>query len=152
MRYTLTSGEKPYEKLCAHLFQTGERPERAAFLLCGMAQTDRETRLLVREAIPIPDSELLDQSSHHLSVAASSFLPVMKRADRESACFVFVHSHPPGVPDHSRQDDIEEAVLFRTAHNRIKTPNAIHASIVLSDPSLPRGRVWLDGGRSSKLI
>jgi len=151
MRYTLTFGEKQYEGLCAHLFQAGERPERAAFLLCGIAQTDRETRLLVRDVIPVPDSELLDQSSHHLSVAASSFLPVMKRADRERACFVFVHSHPAGVQEHSKQDDIEEAGLFRTAHNRINTPNAIHASIVLSDPNLPRGRVWLDGGKIEQI-
>jgi len=151
MRYTLTFRDKQYEELCAHLFQAGQRSERAAFLLCGIAHTDSETRLLVREAILVPDSELLDQSNHHLSVAASSFLRVMKRTDRERGCFVFVHSHPADVPEHSKQDDIEEAALFRTAYNRINTPNAVHASIVLSDPALPRGRVWLDGGKVEQL-
>src|SRR5260370_23561178 len=126
MRYTLTFSEKQYKGLCAHLFQTGKRPERAAFLLCGIAQTDRETRLLVREAIPVPDAELLEQSSHHLSAAASSFLPVMKRADRERACFVFVHSHPQGVPDHSKQDDSEEAGLCPAGDNRNTAGEPLH--------------------------
>jgi len=146
MRYTITFLEKQYQHLVAQLFPAGLRAERAAFLLCGISRTEEETRLIVRETIPVLDSELLEQSSHHLSIAASSFLPVMKRADQENASFVFVHSHPPGVTDHSQQDELEERGLFRTAYNRIDTPNSIHASLVFSDPQLPRGRVWLDGG------
>jgi molybdopterin/thiamine biosynthesis adenylyltransferase len=146
MRYTLTFWQPHYEELNTHLFQGAQRPERVAFLLCGIAKTERETRLLVREVVPIEDADLLEQSHQHLSVSAASFMPVMKRADRERACLVFVHSHPDGVTEHSIQDDREEAKLFRAAYNRISTPEAIHGSLVLSSPQLPRARVRLDAG------
>src|ERR1019366_10252187 len=139
MRYTLTFWENHYDQLTTHLFQSEGRPERAAYLLCGLAENERETRLIVREVIPVADVDLLEQSTRHLSIPASSFLPIMKRADRERACFVFVHSHPEGVPDHSEQDDREERALFRTAYNRIDVIPAVHASVVFSNPGLPRG-------------
>jgi molybdopterin/thiamine biosynthesis adenylyltransferase/proteasome lid subunit RPN8/RPN11 len=147
MKYTLTFYEKQYQDLVAHLFPPGLRVERVAFLLCGISRTEGETRLIVREAITLADSELLEQSSRHVSIDASSFLPILKRAHIECASFVLVHSHPPGLLDHSQQDNSEELGLFWTAYNRTYTANAVHASLVFSDPELPRGRVWLDGGK-----
>jgi len=97
---------------------------------------------LVRQVIPVLDAELLDQARSHLTIPARSFLPVLKRAEREQAAFVFVHSHPREVPGHSNQDDREEPGLFRTAYNRITTLGAAHASLVLSDPVRPCGRIW----------
>ena len=146
MHYTLTFLETQYAELTAHFFGAAPTKERAAYLLCGISNTDAEQRLLVRRVIPVPDSELLEQSGRHLSIPSQSFLSAMKQANRERAAFVFVHSHPEGIPDHSDQDDREEPGLFRTAYNRISTPDAVHASLVMSSPTLPRGRVWHDGG------
>ncbi|MGJ5814465.1 ThiF family adenylyltransferase [Paludibaculum fermentans] len=146
MRYTLTFAEQQYEELMLHLFNGDDRRERAAYLLCGISTTASETRLLVRHSIPVPEPVVLSSSETHISIPAESFLPVLKAADEQSACFVFVHSHPEHVPDHSAQDDREEPGLFRTAYNRIASKNAIHASLVFSGPDRPRGRVWLDGG------
>jgi len=151
MRYTLTFWEHYYEKLTAHLFSSGNRLERAAFLLCGIATTTRETRLIVREVIIVPDADLLEQSEQHLSISANSFIPIMKRANQQKTSLVFVHSHPIGIPAHSPQDDLEEKPLFGTAYNRIDVPSAVHGSLVLSDPEMPRGRVWLDGGRTEPI-
>jgi molybdopterin/thiamine biosynthesis adenylyltransferase len=148
MRYTLTLLEKQSEQLNSHFFDgSSERLERAAYLLCGISQTEHETRLIVREVLPVPDEALLEQSTTQLSIPAESFLPILKRADREHACFVLVHSHPPDVPGHSGQDDTEERKLFRAAYNRIEDSHLVHASIVASNPNQFRGRVWLDGGR-----
>jgi hypothetical protein len=146
MRYTLTFLESQYADVVNHFFDAAPTRERAAYLLCGISKTDAEQRLLVRRVIPVPDSELLEQSDKHLSLSSRSFLSAMKRADCERAAFVFVHSHPQGISDHSDQDDREEPGLFGTAYNRISTPEAVHASLVMSSPALPRGRVWLDDG------
>ena len=144
MRYTLTFLESQYDELIKHLFGEPDKNEKAAFLLCGLSHTDNELRLLVRGVIAVPSSDLLSHSPHQLCIPARSFLPVMKQADREKAAFCFVHSHPEGFPEHSEQDDREESALFRTAYNRISTAGAVHGSIVISDPALPRGRIWLD--------
>lgn len=146
MRYTLTFLESQYAELVGHFFGAAPTRERAAYLLCGISKTDAEQRLLVRRVIPVPDSDLLQQSGKHLSIPSQSFLSAIRQADRERAAFVFVHSHPAGIPEHSDQDDREEPGLFRTAYNRISTPEAVHASLVMSSSTLPRGRVWLDGG------
>jgi molybdopterin/thiamine biosynthesis adenylyltransferase len=151
MRRTLTFLDTQYSALTAHLFGHPEGFERAAYLLCGLSQTERELRLLVRQVVLVADADLLDQSATYLTVPAKSFLPVLKRAEREQGVFVFVHSHPKEIPDHSRQDDHEEAGLFRTAYNRITTPNAAHASLVLSDPAQPRGRIWQRGGTTEPI-
>jgi len=151
MRHTLTFLESQYAQLTKHLFGEGHDRERAAYLLCGLSRTLGETRLLVRQVISVPDEDLLAQSDNHLSIPASSFLPVMKRADREQACFVLVHSHPSDKPDHSAQDDQEEPGLFRTAYNRISTKDALHASLVVSGPAMVQGRIWLDGDGTSPL-
>ena len=144
MRYTLTFAERHYEELVVHCFQRNDRKEQAAYLLCGISKTSEETRLLVRRCIPVPESAVISSSEVHMAIPAASFLPVMKEADRQSACFVFAHSHPKHIPDHSAQDDREESGLFRTAYNRIGARNVIHGSLVLSGPDRPRGRVWLD--------
>jgi molybdopterin/thiamine biosynthesis adenylyltransferase len=146
MRHTLTFLETQYAQLTEHLFGEGHDRERAAYLLCGLSHTSAEARLLVRQVICVPDTDLLSQSDDHLSIPASSFLPVMKKADREHASFVLVHSHPKGIPNHSAQDDQEEPGLFRTAYNRISTKNALHSSLIVSEPNMTQGRVWLDGG------
>ena len=151
MRYTLTLLEKQSEQLNSHFFDgSSERLERAAYLLCGISRTEHETRLIVREVLPVPDEALLEQSTTQLSIPAESFLPILKRADRERACFVLVHSHPSDVPGHSGQDDTEERKLFRAAYNRIEGSHLVHASIVASNPNQFRGRVWLDGGALSR--
>lgn len=119
MRYTLTFIESQYAELIDHFFGAAPAKERAAYLLCGISKTDAEQRMLVRRVIPVPDSDLLQQSGRHLSIPSRSFLSAMKQAELTKASFVFVHSHPGGIPDHSEQDDREEPGLFRTAYNRI---------------------------------
>jgi proteasome lid subunit RPN8/RPN11 len=151
MHYSVTFTEDQYTQLVSHLFGKSEGKECAAYLLCGISQTTSKTRLLVRQVIPIPNSQLIAQSGVGFTIPSSSFLPVLKLADQQSACFALVHSHPGGIPDHSQQDDREERKLFATAYNRIAGLDKVHASIVLSSPTMPRGRVWLDGGMTAPI-
>src|SRR5258708_298100 len=118
MWYSLTLLEPQFAKLVEHLFE-GAAAERAAYLLCRLAEGPDESRLLAQEVIPVTDDETESSSGTHMAIRAPSFLRAMKRANACRQAFVFVHSHPPGVPEHSRQDDMQEEMLFRTAHIRI---------------------------------
>ncbi len=144
MRYSLTIPEVLFEGLVGHLFQT-ERVERAAYLLCRLVSGPGELRLLAREVIPVSDEETESSSRTHMIIASRSFLRAMKRANATRQAFVFVHSHPAGVPEQSRRDDEQEMMLFRTAHARIDGA-PVHGSVVLSSPERPVGRVWLPNG------
>jgi molybdopterin/thiamine biosynthesis adenylyltransferase len=149
MRYTITFGEHDYRTLVEHLL--GDKTtERAAYLLCGLSSTPEETRLLVREVHPVLDCEVVTASQRHMSIKSISFMRVMKRADRTKQAFVFVHSHPTGVSQHSEQDDKEELKLFQTAYLRIEGDRT-HASIVLASENDLRGRVWLRDGSNREI-
>jgi len=149
MRYTITFLEQHYDLLTEHLFASVGH-ESAAYLLCGLSQTDTETRLLVREVLRVAADDILESSAVHMKIASRSFLRAIKRADLIGASFVFAHSHPAGVPEHSPQDDREERALFSTAHVRIRNAG-IHGSLVFSAPDRPVGRVWLQDGSFSPI-
>ena len=144
MRYTLTFLEDDYERLTRHLFPFVQ--ENAAYLLCGLSQSPEECRLLVREVIPVVDGEIDHASPTHMQIQQASYLRAIKMAAERKLCFVFVHSHPPAVPQHSAQDGETEAPLFRTAYARIHNEAAVHGSLVFSTPDGPTGRVWLEDG------
>ncbi len=148
MRYTLSFAEAGYARLTTHLF--GVHTEAGAYLLCRVARTADEVRLLVREVIPVEVDDVISASPTHMQIHSRSFLRAMKRAHVTRQCFVFVHSHPPTVPGHSHQDDVEEQKLFSTAYIRIAGA-PIHASLVLSSPEKPCGRVWFKDGSTQPI-
>lgn len=141
MNYTFTFSEECYQQLTTHLFQD-RTVERGAYALCKMMLSEEETRLLVREIIPIVDEDIIDATAVSMNIKPLSFLRAMKKADQSKQVFVFIHSHPKGFQNHSAKDDEEEIKLFRTAYNRISS-KGVHASIVFSSPDQPVGRVWL---------
>jgi len=81
-----------------------------------------------------------------MEIRPQAYIRAMKKAHLGKQGFVLVHSHPPGCPNHSLQDDAEEAKLFNTAHFRIDGV-PVHASVVLSSRNHPVGRVWLPDGQ-----
>lgn len=132
-----------------HVDPTKEN-ERAAYGLCGVSRTTNETRLLLREVIRIDEGDVLESSPVHLKIASRSFLRAIKKAHLQRAAFIFVHSHPTGVPAFSPQDDREELKLFRTAYTRITHPGP-HASLVMPRGETPVGRAWLPGGDTAPI-
>jgi molybdopterin/thiamine biosynthesis adenylyltransferase len=144
MRFTLTFIQEDYDRLTAHLFHSST--EEAAYLLCGLSTTANETRLLVRDVIPVLATEIDHSSEAHMQIQQVSFLRAIKAAAERRLCFVFAHSHPPAVPKHSQQDDRTEELLFRTLYNRIHSERAVHGSVVFSSSDKPVGRVWLPNG------
>jgi molybdopterin/thiamine biosynthesis adenylyltransferase len=141
MKYTITFSEEINKQLIDHLFSK-LNVEQAAYILSRVSINGEETRLLVREVIPVLEKDIISATKTGMSITPQSFLKAMKQADMSKEIFVFVHSHPPGFENHSIKDDLEEKMLFRTAYNRIGT-KGVHASIVFSSPDKPVGRVWL---------
>lgn len=146
MRYTMTFLDKDYQVLTDHLF-SNRSVEQAAYLLCRLAKSAGETRLLVRKVIPVTDKEISSQSAVCMNIKQQSFLKAIKAAAIAQECFIFVHSHPTGLLDFSSADDTEEESLFRTAYNRIHG-DVIHGSMIFTEPNRTIGRIWLpDGAR-----
>jgi molybdopterin/thiamine biosynthesis adenylyltransferase len=144
VRYSLTFIDELFDHLVSHLLD-GSDNEKAAYLLCGLSKASHETRLLARDFLPVATTDVLESSRVHMKIASRSFLRAMKAADNSRSCFVFAHSHPPEICEHSSQDDREEAALFSTAYNRIHHSGP-HASLVFSERIKPTGRVWLEEG------
>ncbi|MFZ0819850.1 MAG: ThiF family adenylyltransferase [Candidatus Acidiferrales bacterium] len=149
MKYSVTFPEKCYLQLTRDLF-SDLGAERAAYLLCKTSKSRTETRLLVREVLPVASDDILSSSKAHMSIRSSSFMRAMKIAERTKHSFVFVHSHPSGVSRFSHQDDMQEAMLFRTAYLRISTSEP-HCSLVFASKDDVEGRVWLEDGSSHAL-
>jgi hypothetical protein len=149
MRYTITFNEESYIKLAEHLFQD-RLVERAAYALCRISKTDDETRLLVREIILVTQEDIEEQTERGIKIKSRSFVRAMKKADQTKHVFMLIHSHPLGFDTHSKQDDQEEAKLFRTAYIRIKTPG-VHGSLIMSSPERPFARIWLQDGTNEKV-
>ena len=125
-RYSLTFLEEDYASL-REVLAANAGVENGAYLLCRQAHTLTETRLLVREVIPIEAEHILEASPVHMKIASPSYRRAMKRADEQKCGFVFVHTHPNSAEGHSSQDDREEAPLFRTAYARVHN-EVVHAS------------------------
>ena len=149
MRYTMTFLDKDFLHLTEHLF-SNRSVEQAAYLLCRLAKTDEETRLLVRKVIPVTGVEIDSQSATCMNIKQHSFLKAMKAAAMAQECFIFVHSHPTGLLKFSSQDDAEEAPLFRTAYNRIHN-DVVHGSMVFAEPNRLIARVWLADGTTAPI-
>ncbi len=139
MRHTLTIRDEDYAELRARL-ATPANTEAAAYLLCGRSVTKSEVRLLTREILPVEARDYLVRESDRLSIASASYALVAKRAAEEGASALFVHIHPGGRGEFSRQDDREEPKLMEFLTSR--APEVPHGSLVVgADPELT-GRVW----------
>ncbi len=145
MKYTVTFPDYLFDQLTAHLF-SDRSIERAAYLLCSLSDSATEKRLLVTEVIPVIDEEIERATRYELVIKQESYRKIIKKANQLNCCFVFVHSHPEHVPNHSHKDDKEELDLFKTAYVRIHNERSIHGSLVFSAPAKPVGRIWLNDG------
>src|SRR5512138_638847 len=99
MNYTFTFPEECYHQLTAHLFHD-RTVERGAYALCRVMMSEEETRLLVREIIPIVEEDIINATPVSMNIAPVSFMRVMKKADQTKQVFVFIHSHPEGFINH----------------------------------------------------
>lgn len=79
MRHTLTITEQAYERLTGMVFADPDC-EGAAYLLCGTSITAEETRLLVRDVIPVAPEHYEVRDWDRLSIRSASYAAVAKQA------------------------------------------------------------------------
>jgi molybdopterin/thiamine biosynthesis adenylyltransferase/proteasome lid subunit RPN8/RPN11 len=142
VKYTLSIAAEEYAQLRGVTLEAAPA-EGAAYLVCGVATLEEETRLVVREVIPVRAEHYLVRQPLSLSIASPSYAAVAKRAASIGGSVLFVHSHPGGEGEHSAQDDREEPQLMRFFEARI--PEAIHGSAVVGDDPEFTARVWRAG-------
>ncbi len=138
MRYTFTITEDRLEKLAEMLFAVPCR-EGAAYVFCGISNTDDEVRLLAREVIPVEDEHLLVREEDRLSIVSDSYVRAAKRAKFNNEAILFAHSHPPDCPDFSRWDDEEDSKLV--SFFRARTGQPLHGAMVFNSPLAYQARV-----------
>lgn len=113
--------------------------EGAAFILCGQSVSDRSTKLISHEILPIKDDEYLRREPYGLSISSAALARITKLARYKNLSIIFAHSHPQGVSDFSQQDDGEEGKLLPFLQSRV--PNRIHGTLVLTEEHI-RGRLY----------
>ena len=143
MSYSLTMLEEHSRALNQSVFSRAGL-EGASYLLCGRSVTANETRVLVREVIPVSDEHYLVRRPNRLSIDSASYSAIAKRAIATGASILFVHGHPSGPPNFSEQDDLEEPKLMEFFVSRASS--SPHGSLVLTPGRVEKGRVW-DGDR-----
>jgi proteasome lid subunit RPN8/RPN11 len=140
--YTLTIRQEDYEHLRAIVLSESPR-EGAAYLLCGRSVTDSETRLLVREVVPVAAEDYLIREPLRLSIRSQSYAWIAKEAAETKSSILFVHSHPGGRGIYSSQDNAEEPKLMDFFARRL--PACAHGSLLVALNPEITGRMWEAG-------
>lgn len=130
------------------------RPETegAAYMLCGSARIGADpwdgaarTVLLSHTVTAIPCGEMVSASAVHVTWLTASFVKLLRRAKLEALVPAVVHSHPNGPAEFSRQDDKNEAELFRLAQNR-NGQGAELLSMIVTGAGDVVARLWTGNG------
>lgn len=83
-----------YRKLHAHLFRH-DREEHAAVLLAGLAETDRDVRLLIREVHLARDGvDCVHGTNSHRTLRGEFITERITKARDEKLVYISVHNHP----------------------------------------------------------
>lgn len=125
-------------------------------MLCGRS-THRdpwdqrpEDRFLSREIIPLAPEDLVSCSPDNVRARTNTFTRVLRHAAEINAVPVYVHGHPGGFEQFSRQDDADEPALVELAKNR-NGPNQQMLSVVLTGTGRIFGRLWHDKKNATPL-
>lgn len=117
--------------------------EEAGFLICSLNRLRDRDILLVREWIPIPQSEIMrNHDGSVLSWTAQFNSQVLQRAFEVDSTAVMVHSHGTSRPRFSPDDRTKELPLFG-AFSRLLDP--FPTGTLLLGEGDAAGSFWLEG-------
>lgn len=145
MRYTITLDEATFEEIGKHVFKDGDS-ENAGFAFAKTSRTAHETRLIVREFIPVRPEHIVHADRIGMTIDPDALVEAMRYAEQSSQNLVFVHSHPEGSGEFSLADDRLEPGLFGAVYTR-NGGDGPHASLILPAGGPPRARVWFRDGQ-----
>jgi hypothetical protein len=127
--------EEQYSVLRGHLFP-GDGKEAVAIALCGRRDGDLRHCMMVRKLLLIPHDQCQVRTPVRVTWPTEMILPLLEEAMARNLAIVKIHSHPRGLRDFSRWDDLSDRELFTSIHNwtERESPNA--SVIMLPDGTL----------------
>ncbi len=127
-----------------------EGAESAAYMRFGVAQIQADpwdggprTRLVSHGFVEIEDLEKISASPVHVTWSTRGYMRLLSEAAAEHFVPGIVHTHPGSFAFFSRQDDLNEAELARTA--AVKGAQGL-VSIILGGDGTVRARMWRPDG------
>lgn len=150
MNTTMIIPDAIWKELGKHLLK--DQDEHLAFLLAGHTIVDESHRFLVKEFIPIGDSQLEDGANWHgLSLKLETLLSVMNLATKSNLTLIEAHSHPfsESLVDFSGIDLKGQEEIF--AYLQDITPGKNYAALVLGQKAV-HGLVWVPGRKKPSPI
>jgi hypothetical protein len=140
--WTVTITAEDQSMLHRHLFQRGWR-EHAAFLLAGHT---RDTRLLVRTVVPIPDEQFTARQGHY-EIAPAAVASAANRAARDGLALIWAHSHP-GSGNHVAFSPQDHATIERAHPALMDITDAPVGALVFGEAAVA-GHVSLPSGATA---
>lgn len=141
--------EPEYKKLFSHLFP-GDGDEHGAVIIAGIAQSDRGTRLLVREVILAKDGiDYVPGQRGYRALTAKFVAEVSNYCARENLCYLAVHCHGGKDEVSFSADDIAShergyPALLDITHGGPVGALVFAKNAVAGDIWTPSGRYQLD--------
>ena len=123
--------------------------EGAAFILCGEMRSEHCRKLISHAVCPIAPEDYLRREKLGLTISSQALTRIAKLANFEGLSIIFAHSHPGGLSDFSRQDDLEEAKLIPFL--QVRVPNRMHGTLVLTADTV-KGRIYCPHREPAHLI
>lgn len=123
---------------------TPDGNENAGVLLCGISESDKTHRFLVRYFLPVEPGHYRDRSEYHLEVSPAFYNAVIDRCLKEKLVPILIHSHPHHKGAwFSASDDFGERRLLNVF--RALVPPGLQASLVVT-PTAVAGRTLVNEG------
>lgn len=133
--------------LHSHLFP-GDKKESVAILLCGLGKSEGYTRLMVREIIPISQSDCYERTPSKVSWWTENYLTdeLVEKMDNQGLSLVKVHSHPAGHNKFSITDNDNDRLFFSSVHGWFDDGRPHGALVMLPDGNM-FGRIVESNGK-----
>jgi ThiF family len=132
------------ETLQEQIYRRGSH-EYVVFGLASHSSRGKSTLLLLRDLIPLRESDYIPDAAHGASWRGSAMFPIMETAMERGLGIVIFHAHDhAGLPGLSR-DDIQSANQLLPMFRK-RVPTRPHGTVVLSRTHAS-GLVWLPDWR-----
>src|SRR5258707_7834620 len=137
------------EILQEHVYRQGSH-EHVIFRLVSHSTRGNSTLLLLRDLVPLRESDYIPNTEHGASWRGSAMFPVMEAAMEHGLGIIIFHAHDHvGLPGLSR-DDLQSADKLIPMFQK-RVPVRPHGMVVMSRTHAS-GLVWLPGSGKPKLL
>lgn len=137
IKLTITSALKA--ELHKLLFP-GDDKESVAFLLCGNAQYDHVTKLVVHDIIPLEPEDYSERFHDSVTWSTNHLPEILEVASKKGMTIIKIHSHPNGYEFFSETDNQADYELFPSIYSWLEA-NQLHGSAIMLPDGIIKARI-----------